>query len=135
LVGDPSKNQIRVCGYLCTPNPAESTGTVTKCSVPALATQHSIDNFKITGEQYLMGTPFSSNSALTMTVWDGSHQNGWTSTARNCFFGTAFRAGYIGELNEVKYFMGRFTRSKFVGILKFQGSQDGVSFTDIFTVG
>ena len=57
LVGDSLKNQIRVWEYLCTPNPAESTGTVTKCSVPALATQNSIDNFKITGEQYLMDGP------------------------------------------------------------------------------
>lgn len=82
-----------------------------------------------------MGIPFSSNSALTMTVWDGSHQNGWTSTSRNCSFGTAFRAGYIGQLNEVKYFMGRFNKAKFVGFLKFQGSSDGLNFVDIFTVG
>lgn len=73
LVGDSTKNQIRVCGQLCTPNVADSTGTVTKCSLPALATQYSIDNFKIIGEQYLMGVPFSSNPALTNTVWDGSH--------------------------------------------------------------
>ena len=66
-----------------------------------------------------MGVPFSSISALTMSVWDGSHQNGWTSTTRNCFFGTQFRAGYIGVINEVKYFMSRFSKAKYIGILKF----------------
>jgi len=54
-----------------------------------------------------------------MTVWDGSHQSGWTSTTTNCYFGTAFRAGYIGELNEVKYFMSRFKPVNYIGRLKF----------------
>lgn len=53
----------------------------------------------------------------------------------NCYFGTAFRAGYVGELNEVKYFMNRFTKKNFVGKLKFQGSADALTWTDIFTVG
>ena len=57
-----------------------------------------------------MGSPFSSDSTQTMLVWDGSHQNGWTKWDKNCYFGTAFRAGYVGELNEVKYFMSRFDR-------------------------
>lgn len=70
-----------------------------------------------------------------MSVFDGSHQNGWSSTASNCYFGTAFRTGYIGELNEVKYYMSRFTKSNFVGKLKFQGSMTGTTWTDIFVVG
>jgi hypothetical protein len=82
-----------------------------------------------------MGFPFSSNAALTMTLWDGSHQNGWSSATKNCFFGTQFRAGYIGVINEVKFFMSRFTRSRYVGQLKFQGSANGAEWTDIFTVG
>ncbi len=31
--------------------------------------------------------------------------------------------------------MSRFTKSRFVGLLKFQGSRDGLNYTDIFTVG
>lgn len=100
-----------------------------------MATTYSIDNFDIISESYLIGVPFSSKSALTMKMWDGSNQNGWTDTAGNCYFGTAFRQGYIGILNEVKYYMNRFTKSNFVGKLKFQGSMDGTTYTDIFTVG
>jgi hypothetical protein len=66
-----------------------------------------------------MGLPFSSISTMTMSVWDGSHQSGWTSNGGNCYFGTAFRAGYIGVLNEVKYFMSRFNKGNFIGKLKF----------------
>lgn len=72
---------------------------------------------------------------MTMSVWDGSHQNGWTSNGGNCYFGTVFRAGYIGVLNEVKYFMSRFNRGNFIGKLKFQGSLNGTTWTDIFVVG
>jgi len=64
-----------------------------------------------------------------------SNQNGWTSTTANCYFGTAFRAGYVGIINEVRYFMNRFTKTNYVGRLKFQGSMDGQTYTDIFVVG
>jgi len=87
-----------------------------------------------------MGVPFSSkplDEQLTMSVWDGSHQHGWDDTAGNCFFGTAFRAGYIGVLNEVKYFMSRFVKANFENKLRFEGSMTGASGTwvTIFTVG
>jgi hypothetical protein len=54
-----------------------------------------------------------------------------------CYFGTAFRSGYVGVLNEVKYFMSRFDKSKFEGKLRFEASVTGStgSWTTIFTVG
>ena len=70
-----------------------------------------------------------------MTLFDGSNQNGWNDTAKNCYFGTAFKAGYVGVINEVKYFMNRFYRPNFVGKLKLQGSKDNITWTDIFVVG
>jgi len=56
-----------------------------------------------------------------MTLFDGSHQNGWNDTTSNCFFGTGFRDGYIGVINEVKFFMTSFTntRANFVNNLLF----------------
>ena len=78
LLGDPYKNSIRVCGQVCKVNVNESTASQVRCNVPALPTLYSIDNYNLISEQYLMGTPFSSDSTQTMLVWDGSHQNGWT---------------------------------------------------------
>jgi hypothetical protein len=106
-----------------------------RCTIPPLATTYSIDKYAIVTESYLMGVPFSSIADQTMKVWDGSHQNGWTNYGANCYFGTAFRAGYVGVLNEVKYFMSRFTRVFFVNKLRFEASQDGKTWTTIFTVG
>jgi hypothetical protein len=84
-----------------------------------------------------MGVPFSSNEALTMSVWDGSHQNGWTDPSTSCHFGTAFRNNYVGVINEVKYFMNRFDKFDYDGELKFQGSSTGYpnSWLTLFTVG
>lgn len=104
--------------------------------LPALATTKSILDYSIVGESYLFGTPFSSKAALTLSVWDGSHQNGWSDTATNCFFGTAFKPGYIGVLNEVKYFMSRFVRANFVNKLRFEAALSSSGpWTTIFTVG
>ena len=54
-----------------------------------------------------------------------------------CWFGAAFRPGYVGVLNEVKYFMGRFDKNKFEGKLRFEASMTGSTgtWTTIFTVG
>jgi hypothetical protein len=62
-----------------------------------------------------MGVPFASIEAQKMSVWDGSFQHGWDDRTAPCHFGTAFRAGYVGVLNEVKYFMSRFNKNEFVG--------------------
>ena len=70
-----------------------------------------------------------------LSVFDGNYQNGVTDMSSNCFFGTSFKPGYIGLLREVKYFMNRFSRKTFVGNLMFQGSFDGVNYTNIFVVG
>ena len=47
----------------------------------------------------------------------------------------SFKVGYIGVLNEVKYFMNRFTKTAYVDNLRFEGSMDGVTYTTVFTVG
>lgn len=38
-------------------------------------------------------------------------------------------------LSEVKYFMNRFNRENFVSKLSFQGSNDGSSYSTVYTVG
>jgi hypothetical protein len=135
LASDPAKNTIRVCGQRCELSPDESTSSQIKCKVPALPTTYSIDQYKIISESYLMGTAFSSNSKYTTYLWDGSNQHGWDDRTAPCHFGTAFRVGYIGVINEVKYFMNRFKKSEFVGKLKIEGSHDGTAWTTVFTVG
>jgi hypothetical protein len=63
------------------------------------------------------------------------NQIGWNDKSANCSIGTAFKFGFVGILGEVKYFMNRFTRTNFVGKLSFQGSNDNMTYSTIFTVG
>jgi len=68
-------------------------------------------------------------------MFDGNNLNGWSSGSANCSFGTFFSPGYVGILTEVSYFMNGFTSSNIVNHLHFQGSNDGLTYTNIFTVG
>lgn len=134
-MSDPAKNRISVCNDICIISEADSTASVTTCELSSLATLYSATNYNMTTNNYLLGTPFASNASLSMAVWDNNLQKGFTDGAKNCFFGTAFRVGYVGLVNEVKFFMTRFTRSNFVSRLVFQGSMDGKTYTNIFIVG
>jgi hypothetical protein len=84
---------------------------------------------------YIKGTLYGSDNDNLEAVFDGMNPNGWKSEAKDCYFGTYFREGYIGFIVEARYFMNRFTRSNFVGNLRLEGSQDGLTYTTIFTVG
>ena len=68
-------------------------------------------------------------------MFDGISKNRNTDSGAQCNFGTYFKPGYIGVVREVKYFMNRFTKTNIVGKLLFQGSNDGTTYTTIFTVG
>lgn len=112
-------NNITVCGYECEYDSSASTSSTVQCSVPALPTIYSIENYQITNEAYLTGTPFSTNYDKTFNPFDGSTLNGFSDTKSGCYFGTGFKKDYVGVLNEVKFYMNTFTKSNYVSLLSF----------------
>jgi len=51
-----------------------------------------------------------------------------------CDVGGSFKANHVGMLSQVKYFMGDIAdKSIFVDKLKFQGSADNTTWTDLYT--
>jgi len=54
-----------------------------KLAVPRLATTYSIDTFKISEQDYLIGTPFSSSSdsSMAMRVFDKDNLNGFSDVS------------------------------------------------------
>jgi hypothetical protein len=122
---------------LCTLSEADSTTSTANCFLPAISTQYSVNAFNITtpGDITELGTTFSSNNLYTYALFDGSNMNGWPSTTGNCYVGVAYPLNYVGFLSQVKFYMNAFTPSTFIGQLSFQGSNDGTSYTTIFTVG
>lgn len=73
----------------------------------------------------------SSNHAL---AFDDSVLVTPSNSASTCNLGTVFKEGHVGVLSQVKYFIEGLTSSNFVNITKFQGSNDGTTYTDIFTI-
>lgn len=128
-------SSLQVCSQPCTPLVDQSTVSTFKCTLPPLLSAKSLADFNITKETYLVGTPFSSKASLTSAMFDGVNQVGWNDKSAKCFFGIAFKPDYVGVLTEVKYFMNRFVRAAIVNKLVFQGSQDGVTYDNIFTIG
>ena len=68
-------------------------------------------------------------------AFDNNNLNSPTVTAKaECQIGMAFSAGFVGMISQVKFFMNNMvTTANYDGKLKFQGSNDNTTYTDIFT--
>ena len=57
-----------------------------------------------------------------------------SSGISECFVGGSFKANHVGMLSQVKYFMGDIEQKEnYADLLKFQGSSDNTTWTDLFT--
>lgn len=57
------------------------------------------------------------------------------SGTSECYVGGSFKENHVGMLSQVKYFMGDIEdKAQYVDNLKFQGSADNTTWTDLFTV-
>jgi hypothetical protein len=57
------------------------------------------------------------------------------STSTDCYFQVKYKQDHVGVLDEVKFFINQLTdKTPFNGNLKFQGSDDGTTFTDLWTI-
>lgn len=55
-------------------------------------------------------------------------------TAAECNLGMQFKQGHVGLLSQVKFFMKDINKANFKDITTFQGSDDGDSYDDLFTM-
>jgi len=67
-------------------------------------------------------------------VFDSNLQSNYEDTTASCNFGIKFRQNYIGAVSMVMFYMNFFVRTDVIG-LTFQGSNDNIAYTTIFTVG
>jgi hypothetical protein len=129
-----SDNALNVCNKKCELNP-NSTIDSTKCNVPTLLTSFSASEYKLGDvSDYFMGQLFASNPSKVDALVDGNNLRGYEDSGSTCYFGTSFSQGFVGVISEVKIFMKVFVKNNVVGKLSFQGSSDGVTYTNIFTV-
>jgi hypothetical protein len=129
-------NYISVCENVCVIDEELSTDDVTVCELPALKTTYSMSAYNLVevgaiyGEEYFGSEGSEPEYAFNLENLD--RNDDWNA---DCYFGTEFAAGYVGLLEEVKIYFGSLSKYYYADNLIFQGSNDGETYTDIFTVG
>jgi len=108
---------VSVCENPCTLDESESGSVTAKCKVPSLATSYSVEHYKIEEETTLSGTVFSTSSATMYALTDEDNNNGYIDSSPTCNFGMYFKSGYVGVVNQVKFFMNDFVKSTVSGKL------------------
>lgn len=135
LKNDTSNNFITVCDEQCEFDPSLSDATKAVCKLPKVSTVYSNEAFKIeTAQDDLRFRKTFGNLVNTDLVFDNHLTVTPTISGQSeCFVGGSFKVNHVGMLSQVKYFMGDIDdRTKYVDILKFQGSSDNSSWTDLF---
>jgi hypothetical protein len=83
----------------------------------------------------LQGGKCFGTNANHQNVFDGNLLNNAQDTAANCHIGYEFKDGFVGLISQVRWYMGDISNKEvFNAITKFQGSIDGTTYTDLFTL-
>jgi hypothetical protein len=126
---------LTVCEQTCAFDEDLSSASTAVCELQSLRTTYSQDTFEITEFGYLNGTLFGSANTQVENVFDEDNLNTNEDWDSDCYFGMYFPEGYEGFVNEVKLFLGStYSKDYFVDYLTFQGSDDGNSYDDLFTL-
>lgn len=128
-------NAVSVCGQRCSFNDTASNDTHAVCHLPAMSTVYSNANFGIAREsEDLKSGDYFGNLGDASQVFDNVLPVVPTQPSTPCHVGMRFKPGHVGLLSQVKYFMGNIaSKATYSGVLKFQGSDDGTTFTDLFS--
>jgi hypothetical protein len=135
MASSPEQNFVTVCGQPCLFSDA-STASVAKCSVPAISTTYSNSNFKIenVSEDLKPAQTFGTNANHALVFDNNLLNNAGDTTAADCTIGAEFRDGFVGLISQVRWFMSDIAdKSVFNATTKFQGSNDGATYSDLFT--
>lgn len=133
LVSDPESNFITVCGEKCQVSETSSP-TSTKCTLPQMPTSYANTNFGIVQEsEDLRSDRFFGSNANYLKAFDDNNGEGPGDFTSNCHIGMEFNQGFVGILSQVKFFLKKVNLATFTNNLEFQGSNDGASWSNIFT--
>lgn len=130
-------NQIDVCGRSCVMDEAKSNASKVVCTLPLVATTYSTKNYEVTKSGTLHDGTWSgtATAAELKKLVDGKNiVDMIDATATNCYVQVAYKTAHVGVLDEAKFFVNSLLdKTPFIG-LKFQGSNDGSTFVDLWTV-
>ena len=130
-------NSIDVCGNPCVIDTEASDASQTTCTLPYLATAYSTSTFEIVTEGMVHDGTWSGTAtdAELAKLIDGRNMIDMEDSSNGCYFQVQYKENYVAVLDEVKFFVNKLVnKTPFVGNLVFQGSDDGVNFTDLWTI-
>lgn len=119
--------KVTVCGVESKLIDELSDESVAGFEVPAIATVFSEAAAGREGQAMLLKdfTEVASASSIEGTLFDGLNVPGLSNSGSNCSVGAKFASGFVGILDEMRFFMDYFpSKSVYDGNLKFQGSND-----------
>jgi len=118
----PKDNYIKVCEQKCAFNDADSTPGKISCTLPAVPTTYSNQNYQIgkVEQELNSGVYFGVEDANI--AFDGSVFTRVNDNSKTCIVGMEFKAGYVGSIKQAKYFVNYITnRDQYENNLVFEG--------------
>lgn len=107
------------------------------CTLPHVATAYSAAQFEVVSAGLLHDgtwTGTASDTELAKLI-DGKNMIDMQDSNTECYFQVQYKENHVGVLDEVKFFINEMIdKSPYVGSLIFQGSDNGVDFTDLWTI-
>jgi hypothetical protein len=126
-------NYLTVCGQRCQFLAADSTASSAWCSLPPVSTTYSNENFAIAEMSEDLKAPITfGTNGFAEAAFDNNNLNNAGDDSVSCNIGVQFKDGHVGMISQVRYFLKEHDPTKFINITTFQGSMDGVSYTDLF---
>ena len=138
LVGSTT-DYIDVCGNKCAIDEANSDSSQLTCTLPYVSTTYSASNYDIVTKGLLHDgtwTGTASDAELAKLIDNNNIVDMTDSTAADCYAQVQYKPNHVGVLDEAKIFINKLTNKTPLigGNLIFQGSNDGTTFTDLWTI-
>jgi len=131
-------NRIEVCERECVFDADVSSSAATVCNVPSVPTSFSASQYNLATSGSLESSitwSSSGGSAETAKVHDNDNLNDYTDGSSSCWIQMDFKPNYAGVLEQSKFFINNLLdNTPFVDNLIFQGSDDGSTWTDLWTI-
>lgn len=128
-------NKVTVCENECVLDLASSDSSQASCTLPALATSYSANEYDLIKASNLAVQWTGTGSNPQALNDDVNTKDLSDTTSSGCFAEVSARPGYTFSIEEVKIFLNSLTnKTPYInGNLILQGSTDGASFSDIYS--
>lgn len=122
---NPAENYIKVCEQKCLYDDANSSPGEIACKLPAVPTTYSNQNFQVGKVEQELNSGVYFGASDANIAFDGSVFTRVDTNDKQCQLGMEFKEGYVGAIQQVKYFINYITnREQYEGNLVFEGYND-----------